>query len=118
MNRRRYDNVIHLAPIATWVLLAIFAGGGGLFFVDCKVQAHKRAEKIKLLERELAEVRLANEAVSRQIEKLSSPNMLRKQRQMDKNFLADYVEITPDRLVVVTERPGSDLRPVSNTHRE
>ena len=118
MNRRRYDNVIHLAPIATWVLLALTAGGGGLFFVDCKIQAHKRAEKIKSLEKELVEIRLANEAVSRQIEKLASPNVLRKQRQTDKNFLAEYVNITPDRLVVVGDTSGSELRPVSNDHRE
>jgi hypothetical protein len=119
MNRRRHANVIQIAPIATWVLLALFACAGGLYFVDCKNQAHKRGEKLKVLEKELVELRNGNDVVRNRIALLSSPNVLRKLRATDKNFLADYVEITHDRVVVVTETPAgaNDLRPVSNEHR-
>jgi hypothetical protein len=118
-NRRRHDNVIHLAPIATWVLLAVSACGAGLVFVDFKNQAHRRAEKISELQRSLAELRLTNEAIRVQNLNAASPNGLRKQRQ-DKTFMSEYLAITPDRLVVVTDSPRdeSQIRPVTNTHRE
>src|SRR3954453_23700997 len=113
-NRRRHDNVIHLAPIATWVLLAVSACGAGLVFVDFKNEAHRRAEKISELQRSLSELRLTNEAIRVQNQNATSPNGLRKQRQ-DKTFLAEYVPITPDRLVVVTDPPQPDnqIRPVT-----
>ncbi len=120
MNRRRHANVIQLAPIATWVLLALFGCAGALYFVDCKHQAHKRGEKVKALERELVDLRNANDVARNRIALLSSPNVLRKLRVTDKTFLAEYVEITHDKLVVVNETTAagaSDLRPVSNESR-
>lgn len=119
-NRRRHDNVIHLAPIATWVLLAVSACAGGLVFVDFKNQAHRRAEKISELKRSLGELRLTNEAIRVQNLNAASPNGLRKQRLQEKSFLAEYVPITADRLVVVTDTPHEEnqLRPVVNDHRE
>lgn len=116
MNKRRNENVINFIPIATWVLLAIFAGAGGLVFVDFKNQAHRRAEKISELKKTLTELQLANDAM--RVSNAVSPNAMRKQR-MEKGWLSEYVPIG-ERLVVVSDspRPENQLRPVSNERRE
>jgi hypothetical protein len=53
-------------------------------------------------------------------EETISAEGLRKQRLQEKSFLAEYVPITADRLVVVSDSPHEEnqLRPVANDHRE
>jgi hypothetical protein len=77
MNRRRHENVIQLAPIATWVLLAVSTCAGGLVFVDFKNQAHRRAEKISELKRSLDELKLTNDAMRVLNAYLAAPNGMR-----------------------------------------
>jgi hypothetical protein len=116
MNKRRNETAINFIPIATWVLLGLFACAGGLVFVDFKHQAHRRAEKITELKRTLQELQLANDAM--RVTNDISPNAMRKQR-LEKGWLSEYVPIG-ERLVVVSDspRPESQLRPVSNERRE
>jgi cell division protein FtsB len=118
VNRRRHANVLPIASLATWILLAAFAAGAGLYYVYCKNQLHARGALVKDLEKEYNELRNQNEVVRSQIAKLSAPAALKKRREQDKKFLAEYTDITRDYLVVVGEHtiPGvaGEMRPVAN----
>ncbi|MHA3773506.1 hypothetical protein ACXR0O_18385 [Verrucomicrobiota bacterium sgz303538] len=117
-NRRRHANILPIASWATWILLALFVAGAGLYYVYCKNQLHTRGSQIKILEKELAELQNQNEVVQARIAMLSSPNALKTRREQDKSFLADYTEITRDRLVLMSDRvvpnSTSELRAVAN----
>lgn len=117
-NRRRHANILPIASWATWILLALFVAGAGLYYVYCKNQLHTRGAQIKILEKELAELQNQNEVVQARIAMLSSPNALKTRREQDKSFLADYTEITRDRLVLMSDRvvpnSTSELRAVAN----
>ena len=115
-NRRRHGNVVPLTALLTWVVIALFTMGGGLYYVYCKNQLHKSGTEIRKLEAELTELRNQNEVVKSRIASASSPNALRKRREADRNFLPGFAEINRERLVVVNDKttPRSDLRPVSN----
>ncbi len=112
-NRRRHANVLPLASLATWIIVAIFACGAGLYYVYCKHQLIARGGQIRVLEKELAELRNLNEAAVTRIARLSSAVALRDRQRGDK-ILSKYMEITQDHLVYVSERPGNELRTVSN----
>ena len=118
-NRRRNAVVLPIATWAMWIVLVTFISCAGLFYVYCKNQLHAGGEEIKSLEREYAQLQNSTEAVKTSVAKLSSPNALLVRREQDKTFLAGYVEITRDHLVLVSDRvmPQSapDLRAVSNT---
>jgi len=112
-NRRRHANVLPIASLATWIIVAAFACCAGLYYVYCKHQLLERGNQIHGLERELAELKNLNECAKTRIDMLSSPAALRQRRTQD---LAKYVEITQDKLVLLTEKPadGSELRTVAN----
>lgn len=118
-NRRRHANVLPIASWATWIVLATFLASSGLYYVYCKNQLHTRGAQIKTLERELTELRNQNEVVQARIAMLSSPHALRTRREQDRNFLADYKEISRDRLVLMGDRllPAQigELQAVANT---
>jgi hypothetical protein len=120
-NRRRHANVLPIASLATWILLAGFAAMAGLYYVYCKNQLHTRGGAIKALEKELVELKTQNEVVRSRIAVLSSPTELKKRREQYKTFLAGYQDIPRDRLVVVSDRVTpvrvADLRAVSNEQR-
>lgn len=110
-NRRRHENLLPLASLATWIIIATFACGSGLYYVYCKHQLIARGNQIRTLEKELAGLHISNEAVRTHIANLSSLTALRGRREM----LAKYVPITQDHLVSVPEK-GSELRVVSNVN--
>lgn len=117
LNRRRHARFLPVASLLTWVLVATFCGGAGLYFVWCKNQLHDVGSEIKVLEKQLVELQNLNEVAQSRVAKYSSPGHFRKCRAEDKHFLAGYIDIPQDRLVVVGERSASatsDLRPVSN----
>lgn len=120
-NRRRHANVLPIASWATCIILALFVASAGLYYVYCKNQLHTRGSRIKVLEKELSELQNQNEVVHSRIAMLSSIHALRTRRDQDRRFLADYTEITRDRLVLVGDRvvpnPMSELRAVANTAR-
>ncbi len=103
-NRRRNAVVLPIATWAMWIVLAAFISCAGLFYVYCKNELHGGGEKIKALEKQLAEVQNANEVVQTSIAMLSSPHALKQRREQDKNFLASYVEISREHLVLVNDR--------------
>lgn len=116
-NRRRHANALPIAQMATWVLFAAFAGAGGLYYVYCKNEVHARGTVLKALEKELTGLRTQNEVAKSRVATLSAPKALMDRRKQDpKNFLAEYVDVTHDRLVVLTSPAGRapDLRAVSN----
>ena len=117
-NRRRHANVLPVASLATWILLAGFAAMAGLYYVYCKNQLHTRGAMIKVLEQELADLKNKNEVLGTSISKLAAPTALRARRATEKNFLAGYRSIEPNSLVVISDRPmpmrASELRAVSN----
>jgi hypothetical protein len=105
-----------MVSITTWILLSAFAGGAGLYYVYCKNELHSSGGQITALEAEALELRKKDEAVVARISMLASHNALRKRRERDHAFLANYKEITHDHLVVMSEKPAAgDLRPVANT---
>ena len=118
-NRRRHANVLPIASWATWIVLATFLASAGLYYVYCKNQLHTRGAKIKALEKELTELRNQNEVVQSRIAMLSSPHALRTRREQDRSFLAEYTEVTRDRMVLVGDRvlptQVGELRAVANT---
>lgn len=118
-NRRRHANVLPIASLATWIVLAFFLAGSGLYYVYCKNQLHSRGGKIKALERELTELRNQNEVVQSRIAMLSSPHALRMRWEQDRRVLAEYTEITRDRIKLVGDRvmppQVGELRAVANT---
>ena len=110
-NRRRHANVLPVASLATWIIVAAFACCSGLYYVYCKHQLIARGNQIHQLEKELAELRTLNESANTRIAMLSSPTALRSRK--DKT-LSSYVEITQDRLVVVEDHNGrNQLQTVS-----
>jgi cell division protein FtsB len=115
-NRRRHANVVPLTALLTWVVIALFVMGGGLYYVYCKNQLHKSGGDIRKLEAELLELRNQNEVVKSRIATASSPNVLRKRRELDRNFLPGFSEITREHLIVINDKtPLGELRPVSNS---
>ena len=117
-NRRRHANVLPIASLATWILLAGFAAMAGLYYVYCKNQLQSRGTTITALERELTDLKNKNEVLATSISKLAAPGALRARRAAEKNFLAGYQEIPFQALVVIGDRVRSgrvdELRAASN----
>jgi hypothetical protein len=111
-NRRRHGNVVPLASLATWLIIALFVSGGGLYYVYCKNQLHRCGTEIRKLETELTDLRNQNEVIRARIARATSPNELRKLREASKNFPTGYVDISREKLVVLNDK--TELRPVVN----
>ncbi|MGV3532889.1 MAG: hypothetical protein ACO1QR_11005 [Chthoniobacteraceae bacterium] len=118
-NRRRNAVVLPIATWAMWIVLATFISCAGLYYVYCKNQLHVRGEEEKALEQQLVQLQNSVEAVKSSVEKLSAPNALAVRREQDKTFLAGYVEIKQEHIVLVGDRiltPNpTELRAVANT---
>jgi len=117
-NRRRNAVVLPIATWAMWIVLATFISCAGLYYVYCKNQLHVRGEEEKALEQQLVQLQNSVEAVKSSVVKLSSPAELTLRRSRDKSFLADYVEIDRQYIVLVGDRVlqpnANDLRAVAN----
>jgi hypothetical protein len=114
LNRRRHANVVPLASIATWIVVAAFAGSTGVYYVYCKNQLHITGATIKRLERDLDRLRLQDEELRASIVLHSSYPALK--RLLDMGFMK-LVRITDDRIIRVDApaAPAEDeLRGVSN----
>lgn len=117
LNRRRHANVVPLASIATWVVIAAFAGTTGIYYVYYKNQLHTTGAAIKRLERELDDLIRQNEVLKSKIGADSSYPVL--QRRLEKGFIK-LIPITDDRIVRVDSKtlPAQDgLRAVSHERR-
>src|ERR1700744_5035212 len=101
MNRRRHANLLPITTLATWLLFAAWVACGGIYYVKCKNDLIDRGSKIKTLEKTLTELRNANEVELTRIAKLSSPNVLRQNWEADRNFLAGFMPIAQERIVMI-----------------
>ena len=113
-NRRRHANALPIAQIATWLLLAVFLGGGGLYYVYCKNQLQFTGATIKRLERERDEILTQREFLQGTIARLSSRAALERRRA--EGFF-NLIPITDDRIVrvgVSSAAGEGDLRAVAN----
>jgi hypothetical protein len=114
LNRRRHANAVPLASIATWIVVAAFAGTTGLYYVHCKNELHMSGATIKRLERERDRLRLQDEEVLASIALHSSYPTLK--RLLEERYIK-LVPITDDRIVRVdapSAAAENELRGVSN----
>ena len=114
-NRRRHANAIPIASFVTWAFVGIIACAGGLGYVWTKNQLYSTGTEIKMLERELADLRNKNEVALSKISKLSSTAKL--QERYDTGFIK-LVPITNEHIDVLSNGAASqnkgELRAVSN----
>lgn len=72
LNRRKQVNPVHIAPLARWMILALFIGGCGLMFVYLKNQQHAIGQQTREIEKQIMEARSQNEVLLARISALSS----------------------------------------------
>lgn len=119
MNRRRHVNIVPVAALLRWVVVAFFLGTAGLCYVYFKNQLHTTGNEIRNLEAQLDTLNRQDETVRAQIDQLSSQGYL--EHHLPKGVM---IPITDDRIVRV-HLPGShnatasvessdDFQPVSN----
>ncbi|MCK9588261.1 MAG: hypothetical protein WC076_00035 [Terrimicrobiaceae bacterium] len=85
-NRRKQINPVHLSSLVRWLLVALFIGAGGLFFVYIKNQQFALAEEIRQVERRIATVRSQNETLLARVTEFSSRRML--QQRIAEGFIS------------------------------
>lgn len=84
-NRRKQVNPVHMSSLIRWLLVAVFIGVGGLFFVFIKNQQFALAEEIRQVERKIAAVRSQNETLLAKVTELSSRRVL--QQRIAEGFI-------------------------------
>jgi cell division protein FtsB len=113
-SRRNITYSIKVASIFKVVVCTAIVAGAGLSYVYLKNQLQQYGTIQRGLERDLSELRTANEAVRVQITQLSSRAILEK--KLAKNSLG-LVPIASDQIVRLNQRHdgvGEELRVVSN----
>lgn len=91
-NRRKQVNPVHFTSLVRWLVVALFCGSAGLFFVFIKNQQFALGEEIRQVERKIKEVRAANEVLLARVTELSSRRML--QQRIADGFIS--VKPIPD----------------------
>lgn len=85
-NRRKQVNPVHFSSLVRWLLVALFIGVGGLFYVYIKNQQFALAEEIRQVERKIANVRSQNETLLARVTELSSRRVL--QQRIAEGFIS------------------------------
>lgn len=85
-NRRKQINPVHFSSLIRCLLVALFLGAGGLFFVYMKNQQFALAEEIRQVEKRIANVRAQNETLLARVTELSSRRVL--QQRIAEGFIA------------------------------
>lgn len=85
-NRRKQVNPVNCSSLFRLILLAVFAGGAGLFYVSIKNQQFALGEQIRQTERRIKEVRASNEVLLARVTELSSRRAL--QQRIAEGFIA------------------------------
>jgi len=85
-NRRKQVNPVHLSSLLRWLLVALFMGASGLFFVYMKNQQFALAEEIRQVERRISNVRSQNETLLARVTELSSRRAL--QQRIAEGFIS------------------------------
>jgi len=120
MNRRRHANIVPVAALVRWVVVAFFLGAAGLGYVYFKNQMQATGNEIRTLEAQLSSVRTQDDTVRAQIDRLSSHSYL------TRRLAEGFIQLTPIRDdCIVRVHPASsrtvaalddadDVQPVSN----
>ena len=115
LNRRRHANAVPLASIATWMVVALFFGTTGVYYVYCKNRLHTTGALINKLERERNELRTNNEVMRARI------NLLSSRAELHRLYISGAIKlvpITPDRIVRLSDHETApeedDVRSVAN----
>ena len=122
MNHRRHINLVPVAALVRWVVVAFFLCTAGLCYVYFKNQMQTTGTEIRNLEAELNKLRAQDDAERAQIDTLSSHTYL--ERRLAEGFIK-LTQITDDKIVRVhapgSQRPvadaaadADDIQPVSN----
>ncbi len=84
-NRRKQVNPVHLSSLIRCLLVALFIGASGLFFLYIKTQQFALSEEIRQVERRIANMRAQNESLLARVTELSSRRML--QQRISEGFI-------------------------------
>jgi hypothetical protein len=123
MNRRRHANLVPVAALVRWVVVAFFLGTAGLSYVYFKNQMQTTGNEIRSLETQLNTMITQDDTVRAQIDRLSSHSYL------ERRLAEGFIRLTPitDNSIVRVHLTGGrganatasadvmdDLQPVSN----
>lgn len=118
MNRRRHFNIVPVAALIRWVVVAFFLGSAGLSYVYFKNQMQATGSEIHNLEAQIAALNTQDQSIRAQIDRLSSHGYL--ERRLAEGFIR-LTPITDNRIVRVRPRGTASatdnndrLQPVSN----
>jgi hypothetical protein len=106
MNRRRHGNLVPVAALVKWVVVAFFLCTAGLCYVYFKNQMQTTGNDIRSLEARLNELRMDDDRERAQIDRLSSQSYL--ERRLQEGFI-QLTPITDDKIVRLhmTQAPAS-----------
>jgi len=120
MNRRKHANLVPVAALVRWVVVAFFLCTAGLCYVYFKNQMQTTGNEIRSLERQLDTLITQDDTERAQIDRLSS------QSYLERRLAEGFIQLTPitDARIVRVHLAGSrataaldtgdDLQPVSN----
>jgi cell division protein FtsL len=102
-NRRKQVNPVHFSSLIRCLLVAIFLGAGGLFFVYMKNQQFALAEEIRQIEKRIAGVRAQNETLLVRVTELSS------RRVLQQKIAEGFIDMKPiqDNVIARLSSPAS-----------
>jgi hypothetical protein len=98
MNRRRHANLVPVAALVRWVVVAFFLCTAGLCYVYFKNQMQTTGNEIRSLESQLNTLITQDDTERAQIDRLSSHSYL--ERRLAEGFI-QLTPITDDRIVRV-----------------
>jgi hypothetical protein len=116
-NRRRHENLLPIASIATWLVIGVFACGAGLYYVWCKNELHSIGAEIKMLERRLVDLRNQNDVAQVEIQKFSSTATLQGKFTSGSIDLVPIARFESADLQIATTRAENEVRTISNSNR-
>ena len=122
MNHRRHVNLVPVAALVRWVVVAFFLCTAGLCYVYFKNQMQTTGDEIRNLEGQLSTLMTEDDTERAQIDRLSSHGYL--ERRLSEGFI-QLTPITDDRIVRIhlagnrtagtpTADAGDQLQAVSN----
>ncbi len=105
LNRRKQVNPVHFASLVRWLVVALLCGSAGLFYVYIKNQQFALGEEIRQVERQIRDVRSANEVLLARVTELSSRRVL--QQRIADGFIS--VQPIPDTAIARLLAPAEAL---------
>src|SRR5271157_3778904 len=89
MNRRRHANLVPVAALVKWVVVAFFLCTAGLCYVYFKNQMQTTGNDIRSLESRLNDLRMQDDRERAQIDRLSS------QSYLERRLTEGFIQLTP-----------------------